>query len=93
MSQLLPLGTVLRSRYKTVELIIEEMDWEPPAANRQIKGSAIAGVRIDLTEKSLQNRVRKAGGKWNRDKMLWEIDYDKAVQMGLEERIVGMLDN
>lgn len=87
---------IRRKRYKTVELIIEEKDWEPieKSGNAEKIHSAepkLAGVRIGLGEVDLQQKAREAGGIWNRQIGLWEIEYEKALQAGMEDRIEKIL--
>ncbi len=50
-------------RYKTVELIVEESPWAPqsnPPAD-----DALMGLVVGKAETTLQQRTRKAGGRWN----------------------------
>ena len=74
-----------KRRYKTVELIIEEVAWEPPQA--KIKNKSVVGVRVGFKEVELQRKVKQAGGRWNPKRRLWEIRYDRAVELGLKARI------
>lgn len=73
-------------RFKTVELIIEEIRWRPKA--RPLAADALVDVRIEWGEKELAGRVKRAGGRWNREKKVWEMRYDRAVELGLEKRLV-----
>jgi hypothetical protein len=73
-------------RLKTVELIVEEVDWQPAT---RLKAETVVGVRVRWGEAELASRVRRAGGKWNREKRLWELRYDRAVQLELQDRIEG----
>jgi hypothetical protein len=73
-------------RLKTVELIIEEVDWRPRA---RLKPETMVGVRVRWGEAELAGRVRHAGGIWNRKTRLWELRYDRAVQLELRDRIEG----
>jgi len=75
-----------KKRYKTVELIVEQVDWEPPEL--PFKAETIVGVRVAWGEKELANLVKRAGGKWNRDLRVWELRYDSALAIGIEDRIV-----
>lgn len=75
-----------KKRLKTVELIIEEIDWEPP--KDRIAADSMVSIHVDLKEKELQNKVKRAGGKWNQNRKLWDIRYDKVQELGLEERVV-----
>src|SRR5690349_12143694 len=74
-----------KKRFKTVELIIEEVAWEP--TSKPFNDHEIVGVRVELQETALQNKVRQAGGKWNAVRKIWQIRYDRAVKLGLKSRI------
>jgi hypothetical protein len=74
-------------RFKTIELIVEETAWKPKA--KPLPADAIVDVRVEWGEKELASRVRRAGGRWNRQKRAWEIRYDRAVELGLEERVIS----
>jgi hypothetical protein len=74
-----------QKRYKTIELIIDESDWRPP---ERLAGSRIVGLRIEWRETDLRKQVKQAGGKWNPDKRVWEMRYDRAKALGWEARIV-----
>jgi hypothetical protein len=69
-----------KKRYKTVELIVEEIDWKP-------KPDALVAVKVEWGETELGRQVRRAGGNWNAAKKVWEMRYDRAVELGLEKRI------
>ena len=74
-----------RKRLKTVELIVDEVDWEP----RHFKAETMVGVRVAWGEAELAGRVKQAGGVWNRSKRLWSLRYDRALKLGLRDRIAG----
>ena len=83
-------------RYKTVELIIAEEDWRPPAEPRteaaapalKLGTIARAPVRIQYFEKDLQRRIRAAGGLWDPRKKLWYAPEENVKRLGLVDRIV-----
>lgn len=75
-----------KKRLKTVELIVEEIDWEPP--KDRIAGDTIVSIHIGFNEMELQGKVKKAGGKWNRKRKVWDIRYDEALKLKLRKRIV-----
>jgi hypothetical protein len=75
-----------QKRIKTVELVIEETDWVPKP--KGVTGRTLVGVRIGYSEMELRERVKHGGGRWNKVKRLWEIRYEGAKTLGLEERIV-----
>lgn len=62
------------------------VDWEPKARHRA--GDTMVGLRIDWREMKLGSKVKQAGGKWNPGRRIWEMRYDRVVELGLEERIV-----
>ena len=71
-----------RKRLKTIELVIEESDWSP-----KIASETIVGVQVAFREADLQQKVRQAGGKWNPARRVWELRYDRAVALGLKDRL------
>jgi hypothetical protein len=76
-----------RKRFKTVELIVAERDWQSPrpclAPDRPIS------LRIAFAEVDLRRRVKQAGGRWNPDERVWQLPHDRAVALGLGGRIVA----
>jgi hypothetical protein len=75
-----------KRRLKTVELIIEEIPWQPSFAHMQLHRIMPIWVRDD--EVGLQEEVKAVGGKWNRQRKLWELPYHEVVALGLLDRIV-----
>jgi hypothetical protein len=80
-----------QKRFKTVELIVEEVPWTPKP--KPIKPTTIINVRIEYGEVELGRKVKSAGGRWNAAKRVWEIRYDKAIALGLEKRIIRNAGN
>jgi hypothetical protein len=76
-----------KKRVKTVELVIEEIDWVPTPGKRA--WNATVGIRITPKEKALQRKVKAAGGKWNLPQKLWELPYHTVLELGLQERIIS----
>jgi hypothetical protein len=76
-----------KKRFKTVELIVEERDWEPSAP--RIKVETVVGIRVNRLEIDLRQQVKRAGGKWNPQRQVWELRHDQVVALGLEARMVG----
>lgn len=73
-----------KKRYKTVELIVDTVPWEPP-----LTASTIVQLRVGLGETQIQRALSDAGGLWNRARRVWEVRYDRVVELGLTDRIVG----
>ena len=80
-----------RKRLKTVELVVDEVDWEP--REPKTRGDTIVALRVEWQEMELRYTVKTAGGRWNPARRLWELRYDRVVELGLEERIVRDLDD
>ena len=75
-----------KKRYKTVELVVEESPWKPPAPSASPADRLVA-VQVEYYERDLQQRVRNAGGKWESARKHWLLRHDKAVELGLEDRV------
>jgi len=75
-----------KKKYKTVELLIEEQDWEPASTDKYCHKRVY--VQISLHEKILQQKIKDAGGIWNHEKKLWKIPIQTVRNLNLEERIV-----
>lgn len=75
-----------KKRFKTVELIVAEREWDPPAP--RFAADAMVGVRVGFAEVEVREQVKQAGGKWNRSRKVWELRYAQVVALKLEPRIV-----
>ena len=75
-----------KKRFKTVELMVAEWAWEPPAP--RIPADQIVALRIGFAEVALRERVKQAGGKWSPRRKVWELCYGRVVALNLEARIV-----
>jgi len=74
-----------KKRYKTVELIEEEVDWE-------IKSPVDVKTRVRLKvkwgETDIGRQVKQAGGVWDAQRQVWELEYGAVERLGLVDRIV-----
>ncbi len=57
------------------------------------KANKIMYLRIGYHEKYLQNIVKGAGGRWNKQKQAWELAYKEIRLLGLENRIIRKMAN
>ena len=80
-------NTLRKNRFKTVELIVAERDWDPPATH--LGDDAPVAVRIDFAEAELRQRVKQAGGTWNPDRRVWELPYVQVVALKLKAQIAA----
>ena len=71
--------------FKTVELILEETPWKPQEPQNAEK---TVRLRVGRQETRIRAAVKSAGGRWNPQERVWELRQDKAVALGLEDRIV-----
>ncbi|MFQ6112683.1 MAG: hypothetical protein ACE5NG_01200 [bacterium] len=71
---------------KTIELIIENMPWQPHS--ERIPKNKIVNLRVAANEIELRKRVKAAGGKWHPGKQVWQLAYKDILNLGLKERIV-----
>lgn len=67
-------------RRTTVELLVEESPWVPPAPKT-------VHVHVAWTETDLRQRLKGAGARWNSLVRRWETTQDVARALGLENRI------
>lgn len=74
------------SRLKTVELVEEELPWQPPLPAGQDPDKPVL-VRVGVSELDLRNAVKSAGGRWQPERKLWQVTWAVALTMGLESRI------
>lgn len=70
-----------RRRLKTVELIVDETDWEP-------RPEVQVFVRIAYGEEQARRRVKWHGARWHPERRLWSLPYGTAKRLRLEHRIV-----
>ena len=75
-----------QKRLKTVELIVEEEAWMPLAASRP--ADALVPIRIALSEGTLRQQVKQAGGRWDPQRQVWEVRYTQAVALDVVDRII-----
>ena len=73
-----------KMKFKTIELIIEKSSWnvEP----KKISPNKNYFLRVKYGDKKLIKRILAAGGKWNSNKNLWELCYEKILELNLKNR-------
>jgi hypothetical protein len=75
-----------KKRFKTVELLVAERDWEPPGP--RFAHDQIVWLRVAFADVAVRDRVKQAGGTWNPERRLWQLGYDRVIALGLNSRIV-----
>ena len=76
-----------KKRFKTVEIIVGERDWEPPRPH--FANDQLVRVRVAFEEVELRARVKQAGGTWDRPRRVWQLAYGDAVALGLRDRVIA----
>ena len=71
-------------RLKTVELVIEEKQWQPPFRWRD---SDIVPVAVCYAEKPLREKLKALGGRWEPENKHWQLPYGLIRGTELEARI------
>jgi hypothetical protein len=75
-----------KKRYKTVELIVEEVDWIPrpprPAP------TDLVHIRVAYSEGATRHAIKLLGGTWQPPTKTWRLAYAAAVALRLTDRIV-----
>ena len=79
-----------KRRWKTVELILAERDWEPPTPRQQ--AAQIVAIQGAAQEREVRQHVKAAGGKWNPRAVVWELPSRQVVLLGLANRIIAKVD-
>ncbi len=77
-----------RRRFKTVELIVDEVDWVPPEP--KVQGQNRRQPAGQLGGTGAKSEGQGGWRRWNPVKRLWELRYDRVVRLGLEDRIAGV---
>jgi hypothetical protein len=75
-----------KKRFKTVELLVAERDWESPRP--RFADDQIVGLRVAFADVAVRDRVKQAGGTWNPARRVWQLRYDRVGALGLNSRIV-----
>jgi hypothetical protein len=73
----------LKRRWKTAELIVSESHWAP----REPRPGTRVRIRIRYEETDLRRRIKEAGGIWDAGRKAWRLRYDRALELGLKDRI------
>lgn len=75
-----------KKRFKTVELIIDEKDWEP--GDELYLKNPVVCIQIKGFEQDLRRRIKASGGVWLPERQLWRVRFKDVLRMGLKKRIV-----
>lgn len=75
----------LRQRLKTVELIVERVDWTPPPL--KYAPDSLVALRIEANDMRMRAQAKAAGGRWSPEKRLWFVMYGSIAGTPLEKHI------
>ena len=76
----------LKRRYKTVELIVDEVAWEP----KPPRPGTLVSVRIRNIGIGLHRKIVAAGAQWDKRKLIGRLRYDKSVERDLKDKITDV---
>jgi hypothetical protein len=77
-----------KKRFKTVELIVAERDWEPSPSRLRSSPDTIVALHVPFADRATREQVKQAGGTWDPGRKTWHLPYDRVVGLGLAGRIV-----
>jgi hypothetical protein len=75
-----------RKRLKTVELIVEKADWQPPA--KQFADDDLVPMLIGFSDLELREAAKAAKGRWDPEERVWFIRYGSIRGTKLEKHII-----
>ena len=81
--------TKRKKRFKTVELLVAERDWQPRPP--RLDGDPVVGLRIAFSDVAVRRVVKQAGAEWNPEQRVWQLPYRRVVALGLTGRIADDL--
>lgn len=73
-------------KYKTAEIIVERGLWDS-GENKLKKGRQVE-IKVDYPETEIRSKVKEAGGRWDPEKKVWKLNYEKVKILGLTDRIL-----
>jgi hypothetical protein len=73
-------------RLKTAEIIIDEK--QLIFRRKRIPANKLVPLKVDYNNTYLRKLVKYAGGKWDSDNKVWELPYNKVMQLGLEKNML-----
>jgi hypothetical protein len=68
------------TRFTTVELVVAVAPWKPSRARNVL-------VEVKSWERELREKVQAAGGRWQPRSSRWRVRYDRAIALGLQDRV------
>lgn len=75
-----------RMRYKTVELIVDERPWHPPAPGPY----DYVHVRVNFRETRLRAALKERGARWDPALSAWRTLWTVVQELGIEGRVIQM---
>ncbi len=75
-----------RAMFKTIEIVADRKPWQPQA--KKISKNQIVSIGIAYDEVKARKQVKAAGGKWDPTRQVWQLGYDKVLELGMADRIV-----
>ncbi len=74
---------------KTAEIILHEKSIT--GRRKRIPPNKLMPLKINYNNIYLRKLVKAAGGKWDSIKKVWELPYNKVIELGLEKNLLDCL--
>ncbi|WFB37323.1 hypothetical protein P3T73_06055 [Kiritimatiellota bacterium B12222] len=73
-------------RFKTAEIMVEDFLTMPSEADQDPQ--EMLSLEIGYHEIALRDQVKAAGGRWNREGLVWKLPRHRVNSLNLQSRIV-----
>jgi hypothetical protein len=73
--------------FKTIEIIIDRRPWQPGL--KEPHKNKLVNLHIAYNDMSARKQVKAAGGIWDPKRKIWQLVYEKVLELGMENRIVN----
>ena len=85
--------------FKTIEIVIDRKPrwifaiprgkpWQPDA--KKTRKNKLMSLRIAFDDMNARNQVKAAGGTWDAKRRVWQLVYEKVIELGMTN---GIVDN
>ena len=73
-------------RLTTVEIIVDQKKWN--LHESRVPPNKIMNLKIEYGEREIAQQVKSLGGRWDRQKKVWKLQFRYVQILKLEDRIV-----
>lgn len=73
--------------FKTIEIVVKRKSWQPQ--RKKITNNQIMSLRIAYDDLEARKQVKASGGKWDPQRQVWQLGYEKVIELGMVNRLVN----